>query len=243
MADAFFSFDPSGFLNADTGSSWRADNIFASVVASDRTTYQTAAQQAALSAGVNPDIFNALITTESHWDPYALSPKGAIGLTQLMPGTAGDLRVNAYDPIDNLKGGATYLAKMLGLSGGDYRVALAKYNAGPNATGNALAAGYSYADTVLARATGAASSAAPIGGTPAAGAAGAPAAGSDAAAIGSSAIGSSTANLLSDPGGWLSGIGSTLGPTLWLILAAGGLIVIGIVMLKPKSTVVIDHGR
>ena len=81
-------------------------------------------------AGVDPVLFAALVWTESGFRPGALSPAGAIGLAQLMPGTARGLRVDPYDPLQNLAGGATYLRQQLvGFGRADH--ALAAYNAGP----------------------------------------------------------------------------------------------------------------
>lgn len=80
---------------------------------------------------IDPTLFEALIWQESRWDPLAMSPKGAIGLTQLMPGTARDLGVDPLDPVANLNGGAQYLKKMLDSFDGDVTMALAAYNAGP----------------------------------------------------------------------------------------------------------------
>jgi soluble lytic murein transglycosylase-like protein len=80
---------------------------------------------------IDPVLFEALVWQESRWSPNAQSPKGAIGLTQLMPGTAQQLGVNPFDPIANLHGGARYLRSMLTQFGGDIDLALAAYNAGP----------------------------------------------------------------------------------------------------------------
>jgi len=68
---------------------------------------------------------------ESRWNPSAISPKGAVGLAQLMPATARDLGVDPADPVANLKGGARYLRSLLDQFDGDVEKALAAYNAGP----------------------------------------------------------------------------------------------------------------
>lgn len=83
--------------------------------------------------GLNPRIFRALIRQESGGRQNARSPAGAIGYTQLMPATAKGLGVDPYDPEQNLEGGAHYLRQQLDRFGGDYRKALAAYNAGPGA--------------------------------------------------------------------------------------------------------------
>ncbi len=94
--------------------------------------YLAAARQAAQRHRVPEALFLRLIRQESGWNPRALSPKGAIGLAQLMPGTARLLRVDAHDPGENLKGGARYL-RMMYDEFGSWRLALAAYNAGPEA--------------------------------------------------------------------------------------------------------------
>lgn len=92
------------------------------------------ADQAATRHGVEPDLFAALIQAESGFNPTARSRAGAMGLTQLMPGTAEELGVNdPFDPVQNLNGGARYLRQMLDRFDGDLPRALAAYNAGPNA--------------------------------------------------------------------------------------------------------------
>lgn len=93
--------------------------------------YRASLADAAGRYGVSPRLLAALVWNESRWRPGAVSPKGAIGLAQLMPGTARQLGVDARDPVASLAGGARYLRAQLDLFGGDIERALAAYNAGP----------------------------------------------------------------------------------------------------------------
>ncbi len=90
-----------------------------------------AARDAALRHGVPVELFLRLVRQESGWNPGAVSPRGAIGLAQLMPQTARLLRVDPRDPVQNLQGGARYL-RMMYDEFGSWRLALAAYNAGPD---------------------------------------------------------------------------------------------------------------
>ncbi len=90
------------------------------------------ARAAARRYSIPEDLFLRLVQQESGWNPAAVSHKGATGLAQLMPGTAQLLRVDANDPRQNLEGGARYL-RMMYDKFGDWRLALAAYNAGPGA--------------------------------------------------------------------------------------------------------------
>lgn len=90
------------------------------------------ARSAARRHGVPEDLFLRLIAQESGWNPSARSHKGAFGLSQLMPSTARLLGVDPKDPHQNLEGGARYLAQQY-RTFGDWRLALAAYNAGPDA--------------------------------------------------------------------------------------------------------------
>jgi len=93
-------------------------------------SYQDMAPYYALKYNLDPDIFSKMIETESNWNPSAISPKGAIGLGQLMPGTASDMQVDPLDPAANLEGSAKYLSQLY-QKYGSYDKALAAYNAGP----------------------------------------------------------------------------------------------------------------
>jgi Transglycosylase SLT domain len=86
----------------------------------------------AIETGLDPKLLHALVIIESAYNTRAVSPVGARGLTQLMPGTAAELGVrDVYDSEENLRGGARYLALQIGRFS-DIRLALAAYNAGPN---------------------------------------------------------------------------------------------------------------
>jgi soluble lytic murein transglycosylase-like protein len=89
---------------------------------------------AAQAHGLPEALLHAVIEVESGFNAAAVSPKGALGLMQLMPDTARDLRVrDARDPASNIDGGARYLKDLLGRFGNDLSLALAAYNAGPGA--------------------------------------------------------------------------------------------------------------
>ena len=97
-----------------------------------RSKYLPHARAVARKHGVPEDLFLRLVQQESGWNAGARSHKGATGLAQLMPGTAAKLGVNPHDPVQNLEGGARYL-RMMYNTFGDWRLALAAYNAGPGA--------------------------------------------------------------------------------------------------------------
>lgn len=90
------------------------------------------ARAAARRHGIPEDLFLRLVQQESGWNPRAKSSKGALGLAQLMPATARGLGVDPLDPVANLEGGARYLKRQFKRFG-NWRHALAAYNAGPGA--------------------------------------------------------------------------------------------------------------
>ena len=94
--------------------------------------YLALAKAAADKHGIPQDLFLRLVHQESRWDHTAVSHAGAIGLAQLMPGTAALLRVDPTVPSENLDGGARYLRQQYETFG-SWRLALAAYNAGPGA--------------------------------------------------------------------------------------------------------------
>jgi hypothetical protein len=82
---------------------------------------------------LDPKLVRALIQAESGYNARAVSNKGAIGLMQLMPDTASELKVNPYDPEQNIRGGTLYLRQMIDHFAGKVELAIAAYNAGPGA--------------------------------------------------------------------------------------------------------------
>ncbi len=89
--------------------------------------------EAAKSHGLDQKLLEAVAWQESRGRMSAVSPKGALGVMQLMPGTAAEMGVRADDLADNIRGGALYLRRQLDRFGGSVPLALAAYNAGPGA--------------------------------------------------------------------------------------------------------------
>lgn len=112
----------------------RATNSSSLNSAASRLSFSEALDQEILDKaaehGVHPDLVRAVIQVESSGRPDAVSPAGAVGLMQLMPGTAQELGVDPQNPSENLDGGIRYL-RMMADRFGDFDHALAAYNAGP----------------------------------------------------------------------------------------------------------------
>ena len=99
-----------------------------------RMLYDYIIDEHAASGGVRPELVRAVIQVESNFNSQARSPKGALGLMQLMPGTAAELGVlNPLNPIENIRGGVAYLRRLLDRYQNNEELALAAYNAGPEA--------------------------------------------------------------------------------------------------------------
>ena len=113
---ASIPYRPAGFLKPDAEAR--------------RATYYGMMSAIACEHGIPTGLFDAMIIQESRYNPAAISKMKAYGLAQLMPGTAAQLGVNPYDPVQNLRGGARYLRTQLDTFG-QVHLALAAYNAGP----------------------------------------------------------------------------------------------------------------
>ncbi|MHB8534689.1 MAG: lytic transglycosylase domain-containing protein [Sulfuricaulis sp.] len=100
----------------------------------DPGRFRPLVEQAAREHGIDSALLRAVIATESDYDPRAISPRGAVGLMQLMPDTARRYGVrDIYDPAENIQGGAKYLRALMTRFHDDLTLTLAAYNAGEDA--------------------------------------------------------------------------------------------------------------
>jgi soluble lytic murein transglycosylase-like protein len=114
----------------------RADNVRTTrAVASERgRLYDDLILENARANGVRADLVRAVVQVESAFNPYARSPKGALGLMQLMPATVQQFGVkNPFNPAENVRAGVAYLRQLLDRYSNNEELALAAYNAGPGA--------------------------------------------------------------------------------------------------------------
>jgi soluble lytic murein transglycosylase-like protein len=108
-------------------------SVKASVVQAATPTPKQLLQQAANRYGLPPEILLSVAKVESAYDAKAISPKGAVGIMQLMPGTAARLNADPYDAAQNVDAGARHLRDLLVQYDGAAKKALAAYNAGQGA--------------------------------------------------------------------------------------------------------------
>lgn len=109
----------------------RTGKLVRTVVVRNPAGMAAAVDRVAAEHALPPELVHSIIRTESNYNPYAVSPKGARGLMQLVPSTARRFGVSdAFNPLENLEGGTKYLKYLLDLYHGDYPLALAAYNAG-----------------------------------------------------------------------------------------------------------------
>lgn len=103
----------------------------------EKPEYDSLIGECATRHNLEPSLIKAVIEAESNYDSLAVSPKGAMGLMQLMPETAEMLGVDSpFDPAQNIEGGSKYLSELLEVFQGRLDLALAAYNAGPTVVGN-----------------------------------------------------------------------------------------------------------
>ena len=127
-----------GFKSSTTQTQYLASPVLSAADQANRVKIEEMIREVSARYRVDPALVRAVIQTESNWNTSAVSRKGALGLMQLVPGTAQQLGVNnAFDPKQNLDGGVHYLHNLLERYNGDLDKALAAYNAGPGAVDRA----------------------------------------------------------------------------------------------------------
>jgi soluble lytic murein transglycosylase-like protein len=127
-----------GIALRTTQTSFAASSEMSSAELANREKIEQMIREVSTRYRVDPALVRAVMQTESNWNTSAVSRKGALGLMQLVPGTAQQLGVNnAFDPKQNLDAGVRYLHMLLERYNGDLDRALAAYNAGPGAVDRA----------------------------------------------------------------------------------------------------------
>ena len=127
-----------GIASRTTQATLEASPVLSAAAKANREKIEVMIQEVSDRYRVDPALVRAVIETESNWNSSAISRKGALGLMQLVPGTAQQLGVsNAFDPKQNLEGGVRYLHTLIQRYNGDLDKALAAYNAGPGAVDRA----------------------------------------------------------------------------------------------------------
>jgi soluble lytic murein transglycosylase-like protein len=123
---------PAAAVRRNARPSWAYDEVRAVLTAP--AEYREHVRAAATKYHLSEDLLHAVMFVESGFRPTAVSEKGAIGLMQLMPGTAKDMYVrNIWSPEENILGGARYLRTLANQYQGDLVKTIAAYNAGPEA--------------------------------------------------------------------------------------------------------------
>ena len=137
-ADIYVYIDKDGvlhFTNAPTSSKYKIymrEDSYRQTISENVAHYDQVIAEAADTNGLSFHLLKALIHVESHFDPQAVSKKGAMGLMQIMPNNLDLLNIrDPFDPRDNIMGGARYLRAMIDRFDGQLNLALAAYNAGP----------------------------------------------------------------------------------------------------------------
>jgi soluble lytic murein transglycosylase-like protein len=137
-AQAIYRYeDPSGTVHLSdirTTSEYRPFFYFRIPAGADQGQIAAIIAREARRYGLDPALVTAMVEVESGFDVRAVSPKGAQGLMQIMPGTAQDLKLkDTFDAARNIEAGTRYMRSLLDRFGGDVKLALAAYNAGPGA--------------------------------------------------------------------------------------------------------------
>ncbi len=134
QADIYKYIDGRGvvhFTNVSKGKGYK--RVISEKKSPSNKAYDHIIKRKSSEYNIDPAIIKALITTESSWNPRAVSKKGAMGLMQLMPATANEMQItDPFDPEENIDGGTRYLRQLLDRFDDNLDLALAAYNAGPS---------------------------------------------------------------------------------------------------------------